>query len=221
MLSGRLRDFPKSPHFIRYTPLTADRSRILEEALNTDLMTTPKRTTTLPNVDHTKHCHYHCNFGHATKDCWALKDKIEELVQAGHLRRFVQSSQENRRPRADEGRARDRRDERGRRDGRKRREGRNRRDVALVCGMINTIAGGFAGEETTSSSRKRHFRAISLVYSIHKRGRRSMLPILFTNADFRTIDLKHNDLMVVTIEVANFVVIKTLIDEGSSVNILY
>ena len=62
MPSGRPRDFPKSPRFTRYTPLTADRSRILEEALNANLMTTPKRTTTSPNVDQTKHCRYHHNF---------------------------------------------------------------------------------------------------------------------------------------------------------------
>jgi len=34
-------------------------------------------------------------FGHTTEDCWALKDKIKELVQAGHLHRFVLSSRED------------------------------------------------------------------------------------------------------------------------------
>jgi len=70
-------------------------SRILEEALNDDLMT--------PNVDQTKNFRYHRNFGHTTERCWALKDKIEELVQVGHLCRFVQSNQEDKKPLTDEG----------------------------------------------------------------------------------------------------------------------
>jgi len=45
--------------------------------------------------------------------------------------------------------------------------------------------------------------------------------MLFTNADFRNINPRHDDPMVVTIEVANFVIMKTLIDQGSSVDILY
>ena len=88
-------------------------------------------------------------------------------------------------------------------------------------GVINTIAGGFVGGGTTYSSRKRHLRAISFVYSIHRWPRRSMLPILFTDDDFKIIDTRHNDPMVVTIEVANFLILKTLIDQGSSMDILY
>lgn len=152
MPSGRPRDLPKSPRFTRYNPLTADRSRILEETLNPDLMMAPKRTTTSPSADQTKNCRYHRNFGHTTEDYWALKDKIEELVQVDHHRRFVQSTQEDRRPRADEGRTQDHHEERCKRDGRERREGRSSRDVAPVRGVINTIAGGFARGGTTSSS---------------------------------------------------------------------
>jgi len=90
-----------------------------------------------------------------------------------------------------------------------------------VRGVINTIAGGFVGGGTTSSSRKRHLRAVSSVYSISRSNRRDLPPMLFTNSDFRNINLKHDDPMVVTIEVANFVIMKILIDQGSSVDILY
>lgn len=150
--SGRSRDFPKSPRFTRYTPLIADRSRILEKAFNANPMTTPKRTTMLPNADQMQHCCYHHNFSHTTEDCWALKDKIEELVQAGHLHRFVQSIQEDWSLRTDKGRTWDHCEERSRIDGQERREGRNRQDVAPVGGVINTIIGGFARGGTTSSS---------------------------------------------------------------------
>ena len=43
---GKPGDFPKGPRFNHYTPLTAERSRVLEEALNADLLKAPSRTPT-------------------------------------------------------------------------------------------------------------------------------------------------------------------------------
>lgn len=40
------------------------------------------------------YCRFHRNYGHTTEGCWALKDHIEELIQAGYLARFVRRSQE-------------------------------------------------------------------------------------------------------------------------------
>jgi len=225
---GKPRDFPKGPRFTRYTSLTAERSRVLEEALNADLLKAPSRTPTPQSADQTKHCRYHRNFGHTTEDCWALKDKIEELIQADHLQRFVQTGREDGKNEVDMEKREGRRDtqvneQRGRRgrEGREGRGGRDRRRTMPVRGVINTIAGGFAGGGTTSSSRKRHLRAVSFVYSISRRNRRDLPPMLFTNSDFRNINPRHDDPIVVTIKVANFVVMKTLIDQGSSVDILY
>lgn len=48
-----------------------------------------------------------------------------------------------------------------------------------------------------------------------------MPPITFTNDYFKAIDLDHEDPMVVANDVPNFVVMKTLVDHYSSVNILY
>jgi len=76
--------------YAQYTPLNANRGRILEEALHTTLIHTPKKAPTPKDADTTKHCHFHQNYGHATDECVALKDRIEELIQAGYLRRFVQ-----------------------------------------------------------------------------------------------------------------------------------
>jgi len=72
------------------TPLNADRGKILQEALSAELMPSPKRALSPDNADRNKKCRYHQNTGHSTEECQALKDKIEELIQAGHLRRFVQ-----------------------------------------------------------------------------------------------------------------------------------
>jgi len=76
--------------YAQYTPLNANRGRILEEALHAALIHTPKRVLKPRNVDTTKHCRFHQNYGHTTEECVVLKDRIEELIQVGHLKRFVQ-----------------------------------------------------------------------------------------------------------------------------------
>nr|KYP40800.1 hypothetical protein KK1_037846 [Cajanus cajan] len=47
----------------------------------------PKRANTPPRVDKPKTCRYHRNRGHSTNECSALKDKLEELIKQGYLRR--------------------------------------------------------------------------------------------------------------------------------------
>jgi len=48
-----------------------------------------------------------------------------------------------------------------------------------------------------------------------------MPPITFTSDDFKAIDPKQDDPMVITVEIENFAVKKVLVDQGSSVDILY
>lgn len=75
--------------YVHHTPLNLPRARVLEEALRADLMTTVQAPTPF-GVDESKYCRYHQNRGHSTEDYVTLKDKLETLVQEGHLRRFVQ-----------------------------------------------------------------------------------------------------------------------------------
>jgi len=76
--------------YTQYTPLNANRGRILEEALHATLIHAPKKAPTPRNADMTKHCRFHQKYGHTTDECVTLKDRIKELIQAEHLRRFVQ-----------------------------------------------------------------------------------------------------------------------------------
>jgi len=46
---------PRQPRFTRYAPLTEAHSRILDEALQVDLIPPPRKTTTPPNADMTKY----------------------------------------------------------------------------------------------------------------------------------------------------------------------
>ncbi|KAG4962935.1 hypothetical protein JHK82_039614 [Glycine max] len=78
--------FPRGPRYGHYTPLTAKRATILEEAFNIEIpIKLPLALPPRPGLDRIKHCKYHRSYGHNTEDYWTLKDKIEELMQAGYL----------------------------------------------------------------------------------------------------------------------------------------
>jgi len=155
----------------------AERGRILDEALNTELIHPPRKMANPNNADRRKQCRYHQNSGLSTEECQALKDKIEELIQAGNLRRFFRNGRDTRRsPRMEEPSKRTRsppwgRDDRNRRDDcRSRRDDPPHRDDPpreVERGgnreVINTITGGFAGGESTNNARKKHLRAVHQV----------------------------------------------------------
>jgi len=48
-----------------------------------------------------------------------------------------------------------------------------------------------------------------------------MPPITFTDDDFHGLDHQQDDPMVITVEIENYAIKKVLIDQGSSVDILY
>jgi len=89
-------------------------------------------------------------------------------------------------------------------------------------GTINTISGGFASGGSTSSARKKHLRHIQSINHItHSHHIRRMPPITFTDNDFHGLDHQQDDPMVITIKTENYVVKKVLVNQGSSVGILY
>jgi len=215
--------------YTQYISLNANRGQILEEALHAALIHAPRRAPTPRNADTTKPCRFHQNYGHTTDECVVLKDRIEELIQAGHLRRFVQGqgrvprrrerTPENKhflggRERAQEG---ERPHQRQRADDNVTQEPKN----PALKGVINTIAGGFTGGGCTTTTRRKHLRAVQAVNAVTSPLRRRMPPITFTDADFQGTDPAQDYPMVITVEIENFVVMKTFVDQGSSVDILY
>jgi len=87
-----------------------------------------------------------------------------------------------------------------------------------VKGFINTISGGFAEKETYNTIGKKYLRSAITVNHVFKR--RSLPPMLFTDEDFQDIDPDQRDPMVIIVEIAEYAVMKTLVDQGSSVDIL-
>ena len=79
-------------------------------------------------------------------------------------------------------------------------------------GVINYISGGFAGCRATMSARKKYVRAIQNVNVVSTCSRRHMPPITLCDDDFQAIDPQHNNPMVISMEIEDFAISKTLVD---------
>ncbi|XP_020203550.1 uncharacterized protein LOC109789096 [Cajanus cajan] len=208
----------RGPRYMQYTPLNTSRAKVLEQALAIEVLAVPRRAMTPPRADKTKVCQFHRNRGHTTEECSALRDRIEDLIKAGHLQSFVRSS-DNRRNDNRPGRGEYRRENRDRapprnqsRERSRSQDRNNQRDRNEPRRVINTIAGGFAGGGSSSSARKRHLRAITSVNAIGRASPIRMPPITFTDRDFQGIDPIQDDPMVISVEINNCIVKKTLVD---------
>ncbi|XP_014503358.1 uncharacterized protein LOC106763706 [Vigna radiata var. radiata] len=89
-------DFVRTPRFNHYTTFNAPRAKVLEEALNDELLTIQEKCSP-KNADEQKSCRFHLNHGHTIEECGALKDEIERLIRAGHLQKFVKGERAQRR----------------------------------------------------------------------------------------------------------------------------
>ena len=64
----------RGSQFSRYTPLTTERGRILDEALSVELIPPPRKASSPENAYCRKQCQYHKKSGHSIEEC-----------QVGHL----------------------------------------------------------------------------------------------------------------------------------------
>ncbi|XP_058726190.1 uncharacterized protein LOC131597513 [Vicia villosa] len=87
--------------FNDYTPVNASREKILAECKNTDFKNSsirpPKSNPARPGTDKSKYCKYHKSHGHLTKECIHLKDAIETLIKEGRLSKYPKKGEPSRR----------------------------------------------------------------------------------------------------------------------------
>ncbi|XP_027927464.1 uncharacterized protein LOC114184352 [Vigna unguiculata] len=198
----------KAPRFTTYTPLAVPRARILQEAFSADSLPAARKKPPPPNADGSKHCQYHRAIGHTTEECHTLRSPSAKPGAEQKSRTKSRPSPVGEAPPVPS------------RTHRSPRRSRSRSRDKPLRGYINTISGGFAGGGSSSAARKRHVRALKSVHLVEKKVR-SMPPITFTDEDFKAPDPDHDDPMVISIEVAEYGIGKVLVDQGSSVNILY
>ena len=156
--------------------------------------------------DITKHCNFLRDHGHQTDDCIQLKKGIEFLIRRGHLRRYVASEDQNQAPPPPT-----------------RQPTPTQHQQPL--GEINVISGGFAGGDESSSTRKAHLHNFRSWETLEVQAV-SKLPRLDTTINFSEADLEgcqhpHDDPLVIRVVVANKIVHRVLIDNGSLADIIF
>ncbi|XP_059451058.1 uncharacterized protein LOC132181846 [Corylus avellana] len=156
--------------------------------------------------------------------------EIETFVRNGRLVRFLAGERNldavyqqplmldaNR----DEGGREPRRD----RDAGRREDPRPPRDQGVV-GEIHTIAGGIAHGGQSNSARKAYARKtqteeVFIVQRPSKVAKKDSVVLSFSEEDAKGVMQPHDDLLVVTVTVANHLIHQILVDNGSSADVLY
>jgi len=89
-----------------------------------------------------------------------------------------------------------------------------------VHGEIHTIAGGFSGGGCTASQRKRYARAVMSVEA-QRADNAFDVDLVFTKADLQDVVPHDNDPVVISVVTAGRKVHHVLVDQGSSVDVMF
>ncbi|XP_043698995.1 uncharacterized protein LOC122649815 [Telopea speciosissima] len=182
----------------------------------------------LEDGNNNKFCKFHKDVGHDTKDCRQLKREIEDVIQKGHLRRYVkEDAKGNSRGReaARNDRRRDDRDHRGEDRGRQEDQRDDRREVCRNRDKANTpttpailtILGGPRQESARKAKAKARFVVVAEVPE--KRAHTEPV-IMFSDKDIEGLTWPHDDAVVVQAVIANRPIHRILVDTGASVDML-
>ncbi|GMN59080.1 hypothetical protein TIFTF001_028166 [Ficus carica] len=215
------RSSPKTPagKFHQYTPLVMTVENVLYQVSGKGLLRDPRpirtdQTRRNPN----KYCHFHKDVGHETKDCIQLRDQIEALIRDSHLREFVERiitpAEPSNRPA--QGTRRNQRPD-------------DQPDEPGPEHIVHTIFGGTATGDTASSQRsyaresRRFARGefINITEHVSKICCQRSTPITFTDVEADRLLHPHNNALVGEIRVADNVIQRVLIDNGSSADVMF
>ncbi|XP_050229169.1 uncharacterized protein LOC126678310 [Mercurialis annua] len=184
-----------------FIPLNTPRSRILMWIqLNNEPVRYPPKLQF--EGDKKKYCQFYDGHGHITAECGSLKKEIDRLVQVGRLKDFVAQSKSYNPGGNNRGEHSSKREE-GPPPKRKN-----------VLGVFNTIAGGMADPDYKRGRRKRQKIMMNITVT------KPLPEVSFGPEDGEGVDFPHQDPLLISGPIANFWVMRQLVDEGSSVNLI-
>ena len=159
--------------------------------MKTDPNYHPPRPMNPNRPQSSKYCDYHEDTGHTTERCYQLRNLVENKIQSGELSHFAL------------------------------REEPNQSDPVGTDRIIDVISGGLTAGGASNNAKKLYAREVYRVDS--KRPKQNPSPVIsFSDADYpEGIIRAHQDAMVITTKIGTNTVKKILIDDGSSVDILY
>ncbi|XP_030936407.1 uncharacterized protein LOC115961589 [Quercus lobata] len=159
-----------------------------------------------------KYYRFHKDHGHNTEDCIDLKEQIEELIRKGKLQKYVKKGKYSK--------FRD--DNKIQHESFSRDDDRPSQPPNKVIGEINTITGGPFSGESFKSLKKAYQRQLNSFHAVPpSKHRRTYQDISFIEGDAMGVKQPHNDPLVIMLNIEGFNNKRILVDNGSSVDIIY
>ena len=184
-----------------YTPLNAPFDQVLMQIKDDHSLKWPEKMKRDPNkYNKNKYCHFHRDHGHDTDECYDLKQQIENLIRQGKLRHFV-----------------------GRDHKYEKLKGKIKESSRPLFGEIRVIIGG-TSTRLSSKSKKTYLKVVQNVQLSGRSPRTretDKLAISFTDEEAERIHYLHDDAIVITLLIADYMTRRVLVDNGSSAYILY
>ena len=212
-VEGNRRRDDKNPRPAKFTLLVMLVDQILTEIKDEQYLKWPRPLHSSPNVrDKRKYCRFHKDHRHYTEDCRDLKEQIEELIRKGKLQKHMKKGEF--------GRYRD-----GKKDQHK--GSQRNKDHLPPCpqsaiGEIKIITRGLSTGGSFKSLKKSYQRQVNNVHSLPPlKQRRMNQDMYFSKEDARGIKQPHDDPLVIMIMIEGFNIIRVLVDNGSSANIIF
>ena len=90
------RSKPPIERFASFTPLNTPIDQVLMQIKDERTLTFLSKLKGNPSKrSRDKYCHFHCDHGHDTSDCYDLKQQIEALIKQRKLQRFIGKEKTN------------------------------------------------------------------------------------------------------------------------------
>ena len=212
---GGKRKGEKTPKTVKFTPLVMPIDKILAQIKDKHYLKWLRLLHSSPNVsDKNKYCWFHKDRGHYIEDCRDLKEQIEELIQKGKLQKYVKKREPNR---FRVGNKSQHESSSSSRD-----EDHPFQPPQNVIGEIKMIAGGPFTGGSFRSLKKACQRQVNSVYMVPSfKQRQTNQDMSFDEEDARGVKQPHNGPLVITLTIDGFNTKRILVDNGSSINIIY
>ncbi|XP_011076537.1 uncharacterized protein LOC105160757 [Sesamum indicum] len=158
-----------------------------------------------------EYCRFHKDKGHNTEDCYQLRDEIERLVRQGYFKHLIDRRAEAGDCSKSRSHERHQKDEAGK---------STARDNPPTKGIIHTISGGLTNRDSMRS-RKKYTKESRSRYGQQVMHVEKQENIVFGDEDMSSGAPDQNDPMVIKMDIANYQIHKVLIDNGSSIDIIF
>ena len=149
------------------------------------------------------YCTYHRDKGHTTEQCQVLKDHLRQLVNAGYLKEFAVDSGNQ---------------------GTRQCTQQKGNPLPPTLGVIEVI---HAAPRGTTTARRKGILAVVLAEDCSgkqpakKKLKFTQEPIAFNDDDLKGTIQPHDDALVVTARINDFIVKRVLVDQGSGADVIY